>query len=58
MIVLSKVSQTEKDQYYILSLACRILKNDTNDLIYKKNRLTDIENILKVTKRENRGEIN
>ena len=27
-------------------------KNDTNEFIYKRNRLTDIENNLMVTKRE------
>ena len=34
IIILSKVSQKEKDKYMI-SLICRILKNDTNELIYK-----------------------
>ena len=34
IIVLSEVSQTEKDKYMI-SLTCRIKKNDTNELIYK-----------------------
>ena len=33
-IVLSEVSQTEKDKYMIL-LTCGILKTDTNELIYK-----------------------
>ena len=28
------------------------LKNDANEIIYKTNRLTDIENKLKVTKKE------
>ena len=32
------------------------LKNDTNELIYKiRNRLTDIENKLMVTKRDSRA---
>ena len=47
-IILSKKSQTEKD--YILSLICGILKKNTTQLIYKTNRLTDIENKLKVTR--------
>ena len=34
IIILSEVSQTEKDKYYI-SLICLIFKNDTNELIYK-----------------------
>ena len=29
-----------------------ILKDDTNELIYETNRLTDIENKLMVTKKE------
>ena len=33
--ILSKVSQTEKDKYHMISLLCGILKNDTNELIYK-----------------------
>ena len=36
IIILSEVSQTEKDKYRIISLICGILKNDTNELIYKK----------------------
>ena len=36
IIVLSEVSHTEKDRYYIISLVCRILKNYTDELIYKQ----------------------
>ena len=32
------------------------LKNDTNELIYKENRLTDMENKLMVTKGDSKGE--
>ena len=35
IIILSEVSQTEKDKYHMISLICRIFKNDTNELIYK-----------------------
>ena len=35
MIVLSEVSQTEKDIYHVISLMCGIFLNDTNKLIYK-----------------------
>ena len=31
--VLSEARQTKKDKYYMLSLICEILKNDTNKLI-------------------------
>ena len=35
IIILSEVSQTEKDKYHMISLICGILKYDTNELIYK-----------------------
>ena len=35
IITLSEVSQMEKDKYYMTSLLCRILNNDTNEFIYK-----------------------
>ena len=52
----SEVSQREKDKY-VISLIGGILKNDTNEFIKKKNRnkLTDIENKLMVTKGEGSG---
>ena len=34
IIILSEVSQTEKDKYHI-SLTCGIQEDDTNELIYK-----------------------
>ena len=36
IIILSEVSQTEKDKYPMLSLICGILKNDTNELTHKR----------------------
>ena len=38
IIILSEVSQKEKDKYHMISLTCEILKNDTNELIYKTER--------------------
>ena len=35
MIILSDVSQTDKDKYHMISLTCGILKSETSDLIYK-----------------------
>ena len=35
VIILSEEGQTEKDKYPMTSLICGILKNDTNELIYK-----------------------
>ena len=34
-VILSEVSQTEKDKYHMLSLICGISKNGANKLIYK-----------------------
>ena len=36
IIILSEVSQTEKNKYHMISLICGIQKNGTNELIYKK----------------------
>ena len=35
IIILSEVSRTQKDKYHMISLICGILKNYTNELIYK-----------------------
>ena len=43
MIILSEVSQTEKDKYHMISLICGILKkkkSDTNEFIYKTERVS------------------
>ena len=37
--ILSEVSQTQKDKYYIILLICRIFLKSKNELIYK----TEIE---------------
>ena len=39
IVILSEVSQTEKDKDHMILLICGILKNGTNELIYK----TEIE---------------
>ena len=48
IIILSEVSQIEKDKYLMMSLICEILKkkNDTNELIYK----TEIDSLTQKTK--------
>ena len=38
IIILSEVSQTEKDKYHMVSFICGILKNDTNDLFTKQKQ--------------------
>ena len=35
IVILSEVSQTEKDKYHMISLICEIYKEGTNELIYK-----------------------
>ena len=58
IVILSKLSQTEKDKYHMISLICGILKNGTNEPIYKTEIFTDVEKLLTVTKGERRGGIN
>ena len=35
IVILSEISQTEKDKYYMMSLICGILNHGTNEVIYK-----------------------
>ena len=35
IIMSGEISQRKEDKYHMLSLICGILKNDTNELIYK-----------------------
>ena len=35
IIIVSEVSQMEKDKYHVISLICGILNNDTNELVCK-----------------------
>ena len=49
--------ERERQISYDITHLWNLIKNDTNDLIYKnRNRLTDIENKLMVTKGERWGE--
>ena len=50
IVILSEVNQTEKEKYNVTSLMRGIYKDDTNELIYKTETLTDIENKFIVTK--------
>ena len=59
LYIISKVSQEEKGKYHMVLLICGILKkNDRDELIYKIEIDTDIENQLMVTKGEKVGRIN
>ena len=51
MIILSEITQRKTYHIYVESKK----KNDTNELIYKKNRLTDMENRLVVANGERMG---
>ena len=39
MLILSEVNQTEKDKHQMISLICRIFKNDSNELIKKQKQM-------------------
>ena len=53
IILLSEVSQREKDKYHMILLICRIFKKMLQmNLFTNRNRLTDLENKLMVTKGE------
>ena len=52
IVTLSEVSQTEKDKYHMILLIYGILKKGHNELIYKTEIVTDVENKLMVTKGE------
>ena len=43
MIIVSEVSQMDKDKYHMISLMCSILKNGSNELIYETNGGTDVK---------------
>ena len=43
IVILSEVSQTEKDKYHMISLICGIFKKGTNELIYKTKRVTHVK---------------
>ena len=51
IIILSELSQSETYRY-INPLICGILKDDTNELIYKTNKHADIKNKIIVSNRE------
>ena len=48
----TKWSKADKEKYQMISLICRILKNDTSELIHETNRLKVLENKFIVTKRD------
>ena len=48
-VLLSEVSQTEKEKYHDISYMCNLKRNDTNDLIFTKQTEL-IENELMVAR--------
>ena len=50
IIILSKVSQTERDKYLMISLICGVLKKRIQINLFTKQRLTDVEKKLMVIK--------
>ena len=51
-VLLSEVSQTEKEKYHDISYMCNLKRNDTNDLIFTKQTEL-IENELTVARGKN-----
>ena len=43
IVILSEVSQTEKYKYHMILLICGILKNGTNELIYKTEMESEMQ---------------
>ena len=57
IVILNEVSQTEKDKYCMILFICGILKKWYKwTYLQNRNRVTDVENKLMVTKGERRGE--
>ena len=50
-------SDREKTNKYMISLTCQILKNGTNELIYKTETVTEVENKLWLPRGKRVGEI-
>ena len=50
-------SDREKTNKYRISLTCQILKNGTNELIYKTETVTEVENKLWLPRGKRVGEI-
>ena len=49
-IILSEISQTEKDKYHMISLICGIFKKWYKwTYLQNRNRVTDVENKFTVT---------
>ena len=43
IVILSEVSQTQKDKDHMTSLICGVWANGSNEFIYKTNRVTDVK---------------
>ena len=57
IVILSEVSQTEKDKYHMILLICSILKKVYKwAYLQKRNKVTDVENKHIVTKCERGGD--
>ena len=52
IIILIVLNQTKKNRYHMVSLYVESKKCDINELIYKTNRFTDLENKFMVMKGE------
>ena len=55
IMMLSEVSQKEKDKYHMMSLIHGILKNETNEFIYGTETDSDFKHKLTVTREKGGG---
>ena len=51
-------SKPEKDKYHMISLVCGILRNDINELIYKREIGSQTENNLIISQGDGELEVN
>ena len=54
-VIQSEISQKEKNKYHMISLICGIQKHGTNELIYKAEIETEVENKFTDTKVGGKG---
>ena len=58
IVIQSEVSQKEKHKYHRILLLCGIQNNGTDELFQSRNRDTDVENKLMVTRAIGAGQMN
>ena len=57
IVILSEISQTEKDKYRMICLYAQSIENNPKELIYKDETDSDLENEFMITSIEGYGEV-